>query len=296
MSDYQYAITDGSGSHLAAALDPGDPTATMIGPLANAIAGRRYNVVIESEIIGFTDCHLSVWQILERGVGPTAEVSHPLGAAAYNQLDADYLLHLNGGGLVVVERQTKTVAEPEFDFDLTAVPDNAESIVLRVYGSQTHVGLGPVAFIWMEVNGDTGSNYNSQWAEAADTTVDANSDMADSSVPIGALPTVPGGAAAGSVGYVEITIPYFRDATRQKLAVSRSVYSTGGSAGDSGIRAISWAWTGTDPITSVQLGCFTDFEVGCTAVLYAEVGLSLPSGVDARESVAGKLFLAANFL
>ncbi len=96
----QYGITNGRSSQLAALLGTSDATASVIGGLVGANGAFRYNCLIDAETIGFTGCNTTTWTVVERGVSGGTVVSHVAGRPVVNQLDADYLEHIAGGGAV----------------------------------------------------------------------------------------------------------------------------------------------------------------------------------------------------
>ncbi len=113
----------------------------------------------------------------------------------------------------------------------------------------------------IEINGDTGNNYNLQYLNSADTVVGADDVLA--SIYFGLGDFVGDSATAGKVGSFTCFIPHYMGGLHKSgmslfIAPSNTVYRAG---------VVANFWNNTDPIRSVKFWVTGNYDIVAGSVL-----------------------------
>lgn len=170
-----------------------------------------------------------------------------------------------GGGAVTAITKT-TIAAPAANITFSSIPATYNTLYLTLQGASATAAADDNLI--MQVNGDTGTNYNYQQSYASNGVLSALQAAATASPVIGGV-TASTGPANGA-GIAKITIPNYAATTFQKMASIESGWLQG--TGTAGLRysGFAWYWTSTSAITSVtlKLGSGSNFVTGTVAILY----------------------------
>lgn len=168
---------------------------------------------------------------------------------------------LTTGAMVVVERKELAAAAGSFDFQ--NIPQQFKHLRLLLYARGTDAVLNHSCL--MRYNGDSGSNYYSQWIIGQQTGPPGTGfEEAVTYTYVGGIPCA--SATSGSFGTQEIFIPFYTSANRKSHVVSayrlnlpaiQTISITGGN------------WSGTAAINRIQILPFAgSFTAGSVATLY----------------------------
>jgi hypothetical protein len=122
--------------------------------------------------------------------------------------------------------------------------------------------------MFLQANGDTGSNYDTEFVSGAGTTAASVAQtLAGTSAQIGQVAT--DGATTGLVGTGFVEIPYYADTTFNKAGQGLHTYKTANTTGNIIIRSLGFHWRSTAAISSltVFLGG-GNFKTGSKVALY----------------------------
>lgn len=132
----------------------------------------------------------------------------------------------------------------------SSIPATYEDLIIVINGRCDKSGASYDDF-GMQINADTGNNYDSEGTESNNTSTTATANVAAAWINIGWLP---GATAPANVsGCTEITIPNYRRTTFQKSLIGRCALNLSNAAGGLFVRHFGGWWRSTTAINSVKV-------------------------------------------
>jgi hypothetical protein len=131
----------------------------------------------------------------------------------------------------------------------SGIDQRYRSLYLTVLGR--HDNASTDQYIKIQLNGDTGSNYDEQYTFGNATTTSSGQGQAQASGRIGDMTGA--SDAAGLASSVIVEIPYYSGTTWEKIVVARSCLVMSTASGGMEVRHSTVHWRSTAAITSILL-------------------------------------------
>jgi len=168
------------------------------------------------------------------------------------------------GALTQISQQVLGSSAPTITFN--SIPGTYTDLVLVVTGRGD--ATAPASSVYLQFNGDTGSNYSGEQLLGNNTSATATPATATAKQQWGVVTAAT--ATSGLAGSSEITIFGYAGTTFQKNALSRINWRTGTTAATFFTLQQSNWWNSTSAITSIVAGLVdgSNFITGSVATLY----------------------------
>lgn len=160
------------------------------------------------------------------------------------------------------------LAAPAANFNFTAIPAGFKDLEIRVKARVSNTGSHIFA---MQINTDTGGNYDSQRLEASAGVSNAGELLANTYLRVG---VAPGSTVAANVfDYMDIRILNYADTDNHKGVISQSARKDGVTTGTIFTEMDAGFWRSAAAITSVQLYANGggNLVAGSSASLYGRI-------------------------
>src|SRR5262249_51533217 len=109
----------------------------------------------------------------------------------------------------------------------SSIPGTYTNLVVRVVGRTTEAAISTA--VTLQVNGDTGSNYDNPQLLAVQTTATAGNTFGATTMQLGELPGA-SSSSANQSGYLNYTVPFYSQTTFFKMVQSLNGVTRGTSA------------------------------------------------------------------
>jgi hypothetical protein len=202
------------------------------------------------------------------------------------------------GALDVIEEQV--LGADAADVTFSSIPAGYKN--LRVAGIGRSTTAAGNAYLQVQLNGDTGSNYDWQRMQGSGTGSLIEQGLAEAQAKIGLLPAA-SNASADAFGSLDLVIPHYGGTTAHKVGTAQSIakYDTG--THTQSLNDFGFHWRSTAAVTSLKLFASAgNLKAGTTYVLYGE--RSSPGGAAGTltgayadrpsAGVAGRLYLPSD--
>jgi hypothetical protein len=154
------------------------------------------------------------------------------------------LVALTGGGEEIISSTTTSGNAASVTVN---PPSGYRHLKLRIFGRSSKAG-GDIDDTWMQLNGDSGSNY--QWERQGTLNGGTGYTSGSTSATQAMIGNLPGATAtAGYPGFIEIDLPFYANTTWKKVGWSKN---TGRDASGIFNAKLGWSWNNT-VITSIMV-------------------------------------------
>ncbi len=277
------AVTATSGDYTAAQVtNAADTTATYSNPgWITALAATKLTGTIDAARLPSTFSIAGPITLSGSGAGqfiaaagttPSAPSAGTL-ALFFNSGNSNHLsvensagavtdLQAGSGGMTLISNQVLGSAAATVSFNSLGSYTNLRLVIVAACSGA--VGNDD---LFIQVNGDTGSNYSRQYLLGNQGTASAGQTLSAAKVGAG-IPCA--SAISNNPASLDIIIPAYSGTTFLKLANITGNYVSSGSTNSLGTYTIAWKWNSTSAITSILLGMAggSNFVTGSSFSLY----------------------------
>lgn len=174
-----------------------------------------------------------------------------------------------GGGGALIEISSQVLSTAQSEIVLDDFPTDFEDLIIVLTGASDKAAS--FDDLRMQVNGDTGTNYDNQGTESNGASVSGVASAGSNWFNIGWMPAAT--APANSSGNCEIVLPSYARSTLEKTVLSRTSLKLSNSFGGSYVRNAGGWWRSASPISSIRLFCLSsNIAAGTVVTLYGRGG------------------------
>lgn len=183
----------------------------------------------------------------------------------------------SGGALIPIAQIITTGSQTEAVFD--DIPNTYDDLIVIVNGRTTRAGQ-QFDDLRMQVNGDTGANYDSQGIESNNFS-SSNSTVAGATEwNLGWLPAT--SSPAGAAGHCEVVISNYSGTTFHKTMFNRTTLKTANTTSGLWVRHAGGFWRNSSAINSIRIfPVASGFEDGTVITVYARSNSATGNGITA---------------